>query len=239
MKKLLTFAAASVAVLLTSVSCLKGGLENEYTGYTYANVTSPTQFTTDDGVVLTVSEDQTDTKWATERRVYIGYTIGNIVDKAAPIKLFFYAPVEIKHMLVKSTADQEEYGQDPVMLSSGVLTGTSDNRLFNIEAYYTCTKDTKVQHTVDLVFDDEKSKDNVIVAELVHNGHNDTYDNTEIDAKDIQVVSKYITIYLEEMLPQTDKDNYELSVSYKWYMSQGSGLVRTTETKTITGTIAK
>ncbi len=225
-------ALAVLAILATS--CLKSS-ESSYTMYSFVSVLSPTSLKADDGAKFNVIADNSDGKWVSESRLYIMYTIkgGAASTDGYDMTLEEYAPVQIKNALFKSSADSTVYGKDPVKFSGGAISGTENNKYFNVLACYTARKGTTTPHTVDIVVDDSEQESGTLSMSLVHNGAGEVYGNATIPSSDFVLVYKYLSFPYGQVTG--GKDISTMKINYTYYNTDSSGaLSTTTSEQTIT-----
>lgn len=225
--------AAFALLTVPAASCLKGG-DSSWTGYSFVQVESAKSLKTDSGITFNVIADETDGKWADEKRLYIGYSFDGDNDARSvyDVTLTDYAPVQVKSALYKSQADSTVYGNDPVQFYGGGISGTAPGRYLNVLACYTSLKKSDTVHTVDLVVDDEaQTDDGAIHATLTHNGAGEVFGNPSLSTSDLEMSYKYLSFPLDQIVTGGKS---EMVISYTFHAYSNGYLTTGTTTSTVT-----
>ena len=192
-----------------------------YNLYGFGDVSGSRIFLRGDDITLNVTQDQTDGAWQQEKRIFLQCdvlreTAANTYD----ICLKQTRPVIEKDVLVKSQSSVDIYGNDAVSFDQdwGIDPGT---RTINMACRFTSLQKSTTQHTLNLVFDDIRSSTDTLFFELRHQGFGESYENTDHEATEFQVVGQYLTFDFSDTIPADAKSSIIVSVEWDWLVTNG------------------
>jgi hypothetical protein len=227
-RHLILLAAAGIFALS---SCFKtDGEEYIYTnlyGFGNVSISTNTLKVEPDGVEFILAEDKTDGKWNSLDRIYFCCDVLRATDDGRyDIRLKSYEPVVCKAALFKSRTSESVYGNDAV---SFFQDWGLDWRVrsFNMACQLTSLTKSSTAHSVDFVFDDTRSHRDTLFFELHHQGLGESYENTDHQATEFQLETRYMTFDFSECIPADAGSNIVFSIEWDWFKSNElNGLTR-------------
>lgn len=153
--KLNKIIALSVIVCASFTSCLKS--EFRVSGYfTFANVVDETHLTGDGNVPYLIAENGTDAKFTEVASGRIAMNC-DLLDANNPqsIKLNAYQEIKVKPAVLSDDASVETFGRDSIYVPERAryVSGNGDNIYVTLYVSVPKLKDSKVEHTLELVLD--------------------------------------------------------------------------------------
>lgn len=218
---------ASILAILASAICISSCIQNDdilSTELCMVNIESPTRLITDAGLTFNVVETSVSAIPDTVKRVMILCDVlrqtGASTDEY-DVHLLNFAHVLTKHPVLKSTADEEVIGSDgitPAQLWTG-------GEYLNGAIQFTSVINSKVSHTVNLVFDDTRSNSDTLYFSLHHNAHGESLEHEDIPESMLTVASDYVSFPVTEYIPE-GKDEIVLHLDWSWYKEEFGYLVK-------------
>lgn len=128
--------------------------------------------------------------------------------------------------LLKSAADPDDIGSDPITLVNGWFAGG----YINMELRFTASKNTKVTHFINLVLDDVSPKNpeepDTLRFRLHHNGYGDVFYPTDpkgSNAADYVTGTAWFCVPSNVFLPE-GTDEMPIKITWPWYETDDQGL---------------
>lgn len=218
---------ASILAILASAICISSCIQNDdilSTELCMVNIESPTRLITDAGLAFNVVETSVSAIPDTVKRVMILCDVlrqsGASTDEY-DVHLLNFAHVLTKHPVLKSTADEEVIGSDGITLAQ-LWTG---GEYLNGTIQFTSVINSKVSHTVNLVFDDTRSNADTLYFSLHHNAHGESLEHEDIPESMLTVSSDYVSFPVTEYIPE-GKDEIVLHLDWSWYKEEFGYLVK-------------
>lgn len=230
MKKFLL--ALALPVLLAACNKMEDVLM--YDDISFGEVVSG-KIVTDAGNTYNVVESKlSDDSWKNAGRYIFDCDIlTKVSDGNYNVRLHDFAPVKVVNALKSSEISAEARGNDGVLASQVWMSGPGANILVQ----YTAVKNSNMFHDINLVLDEERSKDKHLYFVLTHNGNGETFDNEEVSLDNLGIYSKYYTFDIRELVKGLS-GSYTLTFEYDWFISSGQELLREKETSTVSGVVS-
>lgn len=185
-----------------------------------------------------VTEDETDAGWQKNKRNFFQ---GDVLNKSEDggsytMRIKSYSKVDIREVLTKGIDDPEVYGSNATCLfEDWGLNPTTG--LFDISYLVTFKPESETEHTVDLVFDPERSKQDTVFFELHHNAFGESFENEEIETSKLATGIGYTTFNMKPVFSNIQGDSVVISIEWDWFKQSGEAISRETEHQQICGTV--
>ena len=220
------------------VSCFDPGEPSLiYTNlYGFGNVRGTWIQIDSEGQVHQITDDQTDGKWNTVERIFFCCDVLEATDESTfQIRLKSYEPVTVLPALFKSQADPDVYGSDAVAYYQDWGMDPT-KRTINMAAVTTSLKSSSTVHTVNLLFDDERSHKDTLFFELRHQGFGESYENEEHTETEYQLDTRFLTFDLSQTIPSNAGSSIAIRIDWDWFETTNlDGLKRERKHEFITG----
>ncbi len=213
----LTLLAA--AAILAFTTCFKpDGEEYIYTNlYGYGTVSANIIKIEPDGVEFTLAEDQTDGKWTSLNRIFFCCDVIRLKDDGRyDIRLKSYEPVFRKTALFKIRTPESVYGSDAVAFYQDWGLDWRV-RTLNMACLLTSLTKSNTAHSIDFVFDDTRSHKDTLFFELRHQGLGESYENTDYEATEFKLETRFMTFDFSECIPADAGENIVISIEWDWF----------------------
>lgn len=218
---------ALILAILASALCMSSCNTDStilYSDLCMVNVESPSKLITDAGLTYNIVESSVSAIPDTVKRVMI---LCDVLEQSGAsteeynIRLLNFAHVLTKQPVMKSTVDEEVIGSDGITPAQLWLGG----EYLNGAIQFTSVINSKVSHTVNLVFDDTRSNSDTLYFSLHHNAHGESLENDEIPQSTLTVSSDYVSFPVTEYIPE-GKDGIVLHLDWSWYKEEFGYLVK-------------
>ncbi|MBR1575297.1 MAG: hypothetical protein IJ654_02490 [Bacteroidales bacterium] len=192
-----------------------------------------------DGITFAVVEDKSDQHWMAHHRIFLCCDVLRMTDETSyEVRLNSYETVNSKPVLVKSETDESVYGTDAVSFDQdwGL---DSRQRTLNMALRFTALKNSETTHTIDLVYDDQRSHRDTMFFALHHQGHGESYENTDHEATDFEIRPAYMTFSLSNApVPEGAGSSIVICIEWDWFVPNGlQFLSRETRREKVCGTL--
>jgi len=225
MKRFLYF--LSLAVLLTTVSCTEKDTVIAY-GDTEFGMLDNGKILTDNGVNLTVVENQSPMRMDTTCRVYIICDILNAnASNGYDIRLTNAAAVLTKEIPGSSTLPAEGLKDDPINIWNAWYGGG----YLNLGVTFLIHNPAKDSHRINLIRD-ESAGSGALKLRLYHDAGEDAVANLALE--EVGTVNSYVSFHLAPLIVAGEQT--PLTLEWNWYTDLES-LDGVTETYTLEGNI--
>ena len=210
----------AIAVVAASVSC-KHDDTLVYNNLTMGNVSDGT-FVSDMGNIFNVVENPSYKNLGTMKRALVLCDVLNKVegtDNEYDIRLNGATEVLVKEPVTKIAADNEKdmCAEDPIDITQLWISGGYINTYLMFEFKY--DSETQQKHLVNLVYDQENSKDGRYEFILRHNAFGETSSN---DATGITLGGNYVSFPVSEIIKE---DTAEIVIKCRWYKTVSGGIL--------------
>lgn len=218
---------ASILAILASAICISSCIHDNdilSSELCMVNVESPNRLITDTGLTFNVVESSVSAIPDTVKRVMILCDVLRQTGTSTEeydVHLLNFAHVLTKQPVLKSTADEETIGSDgitPAQLWTG-------GGYLNGAIQFTSVINSKVSHTVNLVFDDTRSNSDTLYFSLHHNAHGESLEHEEIPQSMLTLSSDYVSFPVAGYIPE-GKDEIVLHLDWNWYREEFGYLVK-------------
>jgi hypothetical protein len=123
-----------------------------------------------------------------------------------------------------SIADEDAIGHDGVKVAQGWISGG----YLNTYCYIAMYNPTKVDHELNLLYDNVRSNSDTLYFEMRHNAHDECPENPETSLYSFIIAGTYASFPLEGILPEGQKPIVHLQ--WDWYDGDELTLLRTKTT---------
>ena len=214
MKRISTIIISIIAAIATFTSC-KSDDTLRYNNLTMGNVVDGT-FISDQGNIFTVVETNCSGDLESMKRAIILCDVLKLVEGTEneyEIRLNNMAQVLAKDpvSLIEAEKDPEKTVEDPIHIEQLWISGG----YLNMYLMYKTTQGSTKKHLVNLVFDEEASKEGKYYFTLRHNAFGDTS-----TTGNMLLGGAYVSFPIASLISE---DSAEITVDCKWYKSTGMG----------------
>ena len=222
MKSIKTFirAIAAIGIIAASVSC-KHDDTLVYNNLTMGNIVDGT-FVSDMGNIFNVTENPCYKDLGTMNRALVLCDVLNKVegtDNEYDIRLNAATEVLVKKPVTKFVADNDKdmTTEDPIDITYLWISGGYINTYLMFEFKY--DTQTPQKHLINLVYDQENSKDGKYEFIMRHNAFGETASN---DATGITFGGNYVSFPISDIIKE---DSAEIIIKCRWYKTISGGIM--------------
>ena len=211
---------AAICLIAAAVSC-KHDDTLVYNNLTMGNVVDGT-FVSDMGNIFNVTENPCYKDLGTMKRALVLCDVLNKVegtDNEYDIRLNGATEVLVKEPVTKVSADNDKdmSTEDPIDITYLWISGGYLNTYLMFEFKY--DGQTHQKHLVNLVYDQENSKDGRYEFILRHNAFGETSSN---DAESITLGGNYVSFPISDIIKE---DSAEIVIRCRWYKTVSGGIL--------------
>lgn len=214
MKRTLITAAALFLAAITFNSCL-GESDYMYSTLEMVNVLAADKFVNDDGVIFNVTESATGSLATDIRRMMISCDVlraTNGRENEYDIKLREYAESKVVEPVRSSEADEEKLGGDAIKVTQGWMTKGYFNALMDVIVL----QGSEQEHTVDLVFNEQRSHKDTLFFRIRHNAFGDSLEPEENRNKPFSIANGYLSFPVDKYIP-AGTESIVIHLDWEWY----------------------
>lgn len=227
MKRLVSFIlmAASAALL---ASCLPDPEEFLYTESGMFTVAGSNQLITDSGNIYDIVQNNSGADIPdTLKRVM---AVCDVLTKTAgtsnrySVRLMEFAGAFVKDPVPMSGMDESAIGHDGLNIKQAWVTGG----YLNAYSFIAMFNPSKVNHELNLVYDDVRSNADTLYFEVRHNAHGECPENEDTVLKDFVFAGAYLSFPLDGILEEGKKPIVHLE--WDWYVGDEYSFTREKKT---------
>lgn len=212
----LTFTKCIVLAAFCAVmaSCLPE-MEYMYTDTGMCTLLAPDKLQTDGGDIYHISQNNAGANIPdTLKRVMTRCDVMSPVEGRANeyyVRLMEFASAIVEDPVLKSDMDETVVGNNGLNISSGWISGG----YLNAYVFIPMLRPTKVNHTINLVFDDIRSNADTLYFEMRHNALGECPENPDIPLTSFEFAGTYTSFPLEGILESGKKPICH--IEWDWY----------------------
>lgn len=219
MKRTLLCAVTLCLTAISLTSCL-GESEYLYSSLEMVNVLSSDRFKTDEGVIFNVVENSAASMPVDIKRMMISCDVirnSSGKDGEYDIRLREFAEAKVSDPVLLGEADVEKVGNDVVQVSQGWMTKGYFNALLKVITL----KDSEQEHTIDLVFNEQRSHQDTLFFQIRHNAFGDSLEEEDNHDKAFNVAGGYFSFPVEQYIP-AGTSSIVIHLDWEWYKTYDS-----------------